>query len=438
MRIYLSIFTGLLFILSSAYSWGGYDVDFYGNLDTSVRTGRLASVTSKRGQYGVNVEFSPSFNLVRTSPRARTSILYGLRAGSDWRSTGTESFLLFHQLTATQQYTISRRLVWNARGNLNYGEMDYSRSLFLFGSNIGDENAPSPANGRPQSQVIRYFGYSANSGMSLVLSNKTRLSVSGAYSANDQITDNSPRSAVFSEARDPSSKTASLSSTLSTRISGTSTLSASITGSMSVFSKDLQSLPVTALLGATYRARENLSFSAQVGTVVLVETYDETAINDGTARGRYYWSWLPAGRLSLNVRPKWNTITMWSFSTFVTVDTYVDTSRAAVLPRSSAGFSAVSIITPKIRFQSSLSATSPLRNEARGEPLANNTFPAAAAASAQFSFELRRATFLRVGGQASTSLSYLFDYPIKTGSREMAGMVSFVMLFDPNHSGANE
>lgn len=413
-------------------------MDFFGNLGTSVRVGRLAAVNSDGGQTGIEIEFSPSFELVRTGSRASASLLYGLRVGSNWGSVGTESFLLFHQLTVAQRLTISRRLLWNASGSANYGKMDFGRSLFLFDSNIGDKETSSLATGRPESQVVQYLSYSANSGVTVVLNPKQRLVLGGAYSATRQLSGNPPESAIPDTSAEPTSKTVSANVTLSTRMSSSGTMSASITGALSMFPNDLTSWPVTALLGWDRQARENLSFSVQAGSVFLFQTYTDTARSDDPEKSKYYLSVLPAGGMSLSVRPVWNTITRWQFSTFLSLSTYVDTVRAAVLPRMNTGFVAVSIMTPKVQFRLSVSAATILFDEVRGEPLDDNEFPAAAALSAQFSFELKRSMFLRVGGQANTALSYLFNGPIETGSQELVGTVSFVMQFDPNHTGASE
>ena len=195
---------------------------------------------------------------------------------------------------------------------------------------------------------------------------------------------------------------------------------------------------MSAVLGWVYRWRENASLSLQAGAVLLAETYVNSGSNGTVTSDRLYYSLLPAGGASLSVRPVWNTITSWRFNTALTVNTYVDTVLASVLPRMSITFSATSIITPRVSFQSAVSATTALLNEVRGQPLANNSFPTAASLSAGFSFELRRLMILQVGGQANTLLSYLFDTPVKMGSRELVGMVSLSMQFDPNHSGVNE
>ena len=445
--------------LVSSNALGAHDFDVYAQLFSQLRTGRIATGNTNDTIYGVDLEFVPSLQLVLTAPGYTGSLDYRLRIFSTWTTDVRESLLLFHQVSTQHGFTLSRRTSLSTSGNFGYGEVDYSRSLFIFnnGNTVNADantsantstststNANTNANAntlpgtRPNASVLRYMSFGGAIGLSHRLSRKNQLGLSASYNGTRQLTENTatapPAAGAVPIDRRPTSDNTIVSTRVDTAISGRDRISNNVSAAYATFSTGRKDIPVTYTLGWNRQLGTTSNFSLDGGALVLF-TFREPANNPND---EWKTAVLPAVRVSFSTQPVLNTQTPWTFTVQGSFDTFVDQFVGALVPRTGVSVTATTQINERMGFEAALLATAPLY-AMLGEDLgAAVTYPTTLSARSAMVFELKENISLSTGILANTGATALFESDLSFGRQELMGFVSITMILDPNHSAINE
>jgi hypothetical protein len=433
--------------LVSSNALGAHDFDVYAQLFSQLRAGRIATGNTDDAIYGIDLEFVPSLQLVLTAPGYTGSLDYRLRVFSTWTTDVRESLLLFHQVSTQHGLTLTRRTSLSTSGNFGYGEVDYSRSLFIFNNgNTVDANANTNTNTnantlpgtRPNASVLRYMSFGGAIGLNHRLSRKNQLGLSATYNGTRQLTENTATATTAAGAvpidRRPTSDNTIASTRVDTAISGRDRISNNLSAAYATFSTGRKDIPVTYTLGWSRQLGSASNFSLDGGALVLF-TFREPANNPDD---EWKTAVLPAVRVSFSTQPVLNTQTPWTFTVQGSFDTFVDQFVGALVPRTGVSVTATTQINERMGFEAALLATAPLYAMLGEDIGAAVTYPTTLSARSAMVFELKENISLSAGILANTGATALFESDLSFGRQELMGLVSITMILDPNHSAINE
>ena len=436
----LKIFFCLFVLCICTPAMGAADVDIVGELTAETRAGQLDTLGDDGVQPTGQLVLTPALIITRTTPRASSTAQYQLRIFSSLLQDENQAFQIYNQLMLNHEYAISRRTQWRAMGSLDYGRLDYSRSLFRTAAQGAADDSASPEPGGDslvELPINRYVALRGSTGMSYRMTPATQLRVMGSYGTTAVFVESQPTDDTETENTSGDfAHTTGINVDINSVISSTDQLTFSTDATAARFADDTWSFPVNLSLTWQRQMHRNATISLVAGVSFITEenTYvappedgddpgDENDIAD-TTQEPYVLHVLPTGGFIFTVQPQWNTITSWTLSGLAMVDTYVDTVEAVVLPRLSNQFSATSVISPRMQFQTTVGASTPLISNSTRVENAVIGYPANVSADIGFLFIFTPNIQLRTAVEGNARISYPFDSPIRWGPWEFVGVAT--------------